>query len=101
MGGGHAGKEAPFEDRRMWRLLLARLHPDAGGAHELFLFACALKEEVCGGERLVTESVPHRGRSTEPFLHTWQDAMSYWASHNRDALKRSRSQRGSMRDRRA
>jgi hypothetical protein len=44
--------------RRMWRLLLARLHPDAGGNHELFLFACAVKEgaagKVLGGSAFTT-----------------------------------------------
>ena len=35
-----------FEDRRMWRLLLAQLHPDAGGDHDLFAFACAMRDEI-------------------------------------------------------
>ena len=49
MAEAHACPKEPFEDRRSWRLLLARLHPDAGGDHELFLFACALKDEVRKG----------------------------------------------------
>lgn len=76
-----------FEDRRMWRLLLAQLHPDAGGNHELFTFACTVREEVCGKE-------PHRGKAAYPrerrvehFLRGWQDAINSWASRNRDALR--------------
>ena len=93
MGGGFASREAPFEDRYMWRLLLARLHPDAGGDHELFLFAHALKEGASGHGCL--QSTPaldgDRGRtkrSAEPFLRAWHDAMGGWASCNRETLKR-------------
>jgi hypothetical protein len=32
-----------LEGQRVWRL-----HPDAGGDHELFLFACAVKEGAAG-----------------------------------------------------
>lgn len=31
-------------DRRLWRLLLARMHPDAGGTDELFVWAQGLRE---------------------------------------------------------
>ena len=55
MAEAHACPKEPFEDRRSWRLLLARLHPDAGGDHELFLFACALKDEVCRKGSLATD----------------------------------------------
>jgi hypothetical protein len=34
----------------MWRKLLARTHPDAGGNHELFIWTGAVKDAVCGGE---------------------------------------------------
>lgn len=87
MGEGYAGREAPFEDRHMWRLLLARLHPDAGGDHELFLFACALKDELCGERRFGSGPV-HRETGTDNPLRMWRSAMSSWASRNRDALKR-------------
>lgn len=48
---------APPTDPRLWRLLLARAHPDAGGSGELFVWAQALREvledeppprQVCG-----------------------------------------------------
>jgi hypothetical protein len=36
-------------DRSMWRRLLARTHPDAGGDGDLFVWARTLQENVCGG----------------------------------------------------
>ncbi len=105
MGEGCAGREAPFEERRMWRLLLARLHPDAGGDHELFLFACTLKDELRQG-RLFAGGPTARGDTAadrsgvDHSFSTWRGTMSSWASHNRDALQRFRSRRGA-RDRRA
>lgn len=66
----------------MWRLLLARLHPDAGGDHELFAFACALKDEVYGEER-----------HGETFLRAWQEEMERWALRNRAILRNSWARR--------
>ncbi len=84
----NTNKLALFEDQYMWRLLLARLHPDIGGDHELFLFACAVKGEVCGGGRRGRKPVRDGGwQRAEPFLQTWQDAMDCWAMRNREALK--------------
>lgn len=40
---------APLDDRRMWRLLMARLHGDAGGSDELFLFGQAVRERLLDG----------------------------------------------------
>ena len=81
-----------FEDRRMWRLLLARLHPDAGGDHDLFTFACAMRDEISGAVNVAKDAVKDDGaRSTEdlvtPFLRAWQDTMDDWSSGNRDALR--------------
>jgi hypothetical protein len=48
----------------MWRRLLARAHPDAGGTHELFIWAGAVRDLVCGESsksaagRTFTESRP-------------------------------------------
>jgi hypothetical protein len=88
----NAERLTPFEDRRMWRLLLARLHPDAGGDHDLFAFACAVRDEVSGGVRAAHDAGTDEGAQgadgpAAPFLKTWQDAMGYWSSTNRDALK--------------
>ncbi len=84
-----AERLAPFEDRRMWRLLLARLHPDAGGDQDLFAFACAVRDEVAGGGRAPESArTDDSQRPEDParFLRPWQDAMSHWSSTNRDAL---------------
>ena len=57
----NAERLTPFEDRRMWRLLLARLHPDAGGDHDLFAFACAVRDEVSGGVRAAHDAGTDEG----------------------------------------
>jgi len=91
-----ADRLASFEDRRMWRLLLARLHPDAGGDHDLFAFACAVRDEMSTGNRAAwaTASGGNAG-STEsaaaPFLRRWQETMGHWSSSNHDALKNFRT----------
>lgn len=80
-----------FENRRMWRLLLARLHPDAGGDHALFAFACAIRDEMSDGDgaarnSAVDSSAQGGENRTAPFLRTWQEAMSRWSASNRDAV---------------
>lgn len=76
-------------------MLLARLHPDAGGDHDLFTFACAVRDEMSGGGRPArnpgSDDARDKGaRGTQsaaaPFLRTWQEAMGQWSSGNRDAL---------------
>jgi hypothetical protein len=51
-------------DRGMWRRLLARAHPDAGGAHELFIWATAVRDVLCGGE--LGSEIPRRERREHP-----------------------------------
>jgi hypothetical protein len=34
----------------MWRRVVSRVHPDAGGDHELFIWIMAVRDAVCGGE---------------------------------------------------
>ena len=80
-----------FEDRRMWRLLLARLHPDSGGDHDLFAFACAMRDEM-SGTRGATDAGEKDGVRTKevlvpPFLRAWQDTMGDWSAGNRNALR--------------
>ncbi len=82
----NAERLVPFRDNRMWRLLLARLHPDAGGDHDLFAFACAVRDEVSGGTATGDDS-KEGGEPSAPFLKTWHDAMGSWSTTNRDALK--------------
>ena len=72
--------ERSLQDRRAWRLLLARLHPDAGGDHELFLFACALMDSACGKRRA-------RLGLDHPFSR-WRGGMDSWASRNRERLRK-------------
>jgi hypothetical protein len=38
----------PPTDRRMWRRLIDRAHPDTGGAHDLFVWTNRLREHVAG-----------------------------------------------------
>lgn len=86
VGSRDVGRPASAEDRRKWRQLLARLHPDVGGDPELFLFACTIKDQVCKPQWADSASA-YRGRETNSFLHSWQDTMGSWATDNRDALK--------------
>ena len=91
----YEARNASFEDRRMWRLLLARLHPDAGGDHDLFAFACAVRDEVSGG-RHPAEGAGAEDKATNTadaasFLGTWHEAMSRWSSSNCDALNNIRT----------
>ena len=83
---------ARSEDRQMWRLLLARLHPDAGGDHDLFAFACAIREELSAGVRTTPgvgsgDNVQGIDGPGAPFLKNWQEAMVHWSSTNREVLK--------------
>jgi hypothetical protein len=86
----NAARPASFEDRRMWRLLLARLHPDAGGDHDLFAFACAVREEMSREKHAPkgagTEDRAANTADAVSFLGTWHEAMGRWSSSNRDVL---------------
>lgn len=58
----------PPNDKTMWRKLVARTHPDAGGDHELFIWTGALKAIICDGEL-------HAGPRPRPQQHP-RDASS-------------------------
>jgi hypothetical protein len=60
----------PPDDRGMWRLLVSRSHPDAGGDHELFIWAVATRDAICGGE--LGEDMPRRERREQPYR--WREA---------------------------
>ena len=49
----------PIDDRGMWRRLLGRSHPDAGGSHELFIWAVATRDAICcgGTETEITSAI--------------------------------------------
>ena len=49
----------PPTDAGMWRRLMARAHPDAGGAHELFIWAGRVKELVCSDELQTSRRQAH------------------------------------------
>jgi hypothetical protein len=40
----------PPTDSGMWRRLIAKAHPDAGGDHEFFIWAGSVRELVCNGQ---------------------------------------------------
>ena len=81
------GRKGFFEDRRMWRQLLARAHPDAGGDHELFLFTCALKDELGAGRRLDGGAADRAEPEPDPSRLAWRTRMGSWASRNREPLR--------------
>jgi len=56
-------------DRGMWRRLLARAHPDTGGTHELFIWAGAVRDVLCGLSLPAggnPEAEDHRSRRRDP-----------------------------------
>jgi hypothetical protein len=99
MNHGYAGRDTRFESHQMWRLLLARAHPDAGGDHELFLFACALRDSHLAELHFAEASSPGETAEDDPSPASWRSSMNSWASRNRDALRRPRKWRAGTRTR--
>ena len=85
MGKGYAAWEVSSEHQRMWRLLLARLHPDAGGDQELFVFARGLRDQIRGELRAVP--APRALGGPEHPFHEWRTTMASWAYSNRASLR--------------
>lgn len=50
----------PLDHGGMWRKALARVHPDGGGEHELFIWIQEVRDAMCGGGRTTTEHHPPR-----------------------------------------
>ena len=48
----------PLDDPRLWRRLVARTHPDAGGDHELFIWCGVVRNAVCGELRVESKPQP-------------------------------------------
>ena len=80
-------------DNRMWRLLLARLHPDSGGDHELFVFASTVRDAVCEMEQLDEVHVNHVSQRAEHpavvYFQLWLNIVNPWTY----AAHRSESER--------
>ena len=89
MSEGFTGGGRSLRDRRLWRLLLARLHPDAGGDHELFLFARDAMDKLCGPHRAPSRGGP----GPDHTFSDWRGGMSTWASRNREGLRKPRTPR--------
>ena len=53
----------PIDDKGMWRRLVGRTHPDAGGSHELFIWAVAMRDAICGE---LGDGIPRRERDDHP-----------------------------------
>lgn len=58
---------APPTDKTLWKRLIARTHPDAGGDHDLFIWTTALYEHVAGDG---VEPLPREARRDPPRHHT-------------------------------
>src|SRR5215210_1566388 len=59
----------PLDDRSMWRRLLSRSHPDAGGSHELFIWTVAVRDVMCSSrdqDAVNPEPDDHPSRRREP-----------------------------------
>jgi hypothetical protein len=52
----------PPNDKRMWRRLKAKVHPDGGGDHELFIWTGSVEEAVCGSQAQPHESPARQSR---------------------------------------
>src|SRR5215217_5366852 len=54
----------PPDHRGMWRRLVGRAHPDTGGDGNLFIWAMATRDAICGGE--FGSDIPRRERCEQP-----------------------------------
>ena len=89
---------SPPNDTKMWRRLIARTHPDAGGDGELFIWTVALKDKVCGGELHIepkpkpppppTPSTPPPARPTDDKPRVAFDEVDDFEEITRTALLR-------------
>ena len=68
----------PANDPKMWRRLVARAHPDAGGSHELFVWTGAVRDLVCAP---VAEPParfrPESATAPAPDRVPWSDAYDF------------------------
>ncbi len=81
----------PPNDKRMWRRLKARAHPDTGGDHELFVWTGNVEEVVCGGHTQ-PQNAPKRESDQRSYQPTKEELarIPYPAGTNfREATKRA------------
>ena len=70
----------PLDDRSMWRRLVGRAHPDAGGSHELFIWAGAVRDVMCNSTlraRVNPEPEDYSSRRREPSTSGATDRVSF------------------------
>jgi len=64
----------------MWRRLLARAHPDAGGTHELFIWTGAVRDVVCSSSPragAIPEPEDHPSRRRDPSTSDTQERVPF------------------------
>ena len=70
----------PPTDRGMWRRLLGRAHPDAGGTHELFIWTGAVRDVMCSSSlrgAAIPEPEDHPSRRRDPSTSAAGDRVPF------------------------
>ncbi len=68
----------PVDDPKMWRRLIARAHPDAGGSHELFVWTGVVRNLVCARvAEPPAPSLPEPAASPSPDRVPWSGAYDF------------------------
>ena len=75
----------PPNDRTMWRRLKARVHPDAGGSHEDFIWVSHLEELECSGLPKA-EPVTPPPRQSEPQPTDTKPRVKFTPGHDFEEL---------------
>jgi hypothetical protein len=79
----------PIMDSGTGRLLWTQVQRDGWGNPELFVLVYAARSVLRHKGYPDSARIPQKDRKTEPFLRTWREAMSHWASGNCDTLTSS------------
>jgi len=76
----------------MWRRLLSRCHPDAGGDHDLFIWADALRDHVAGdAPEPAIHQHPRRTTTATSSRVPYPESTSDFDAITRRALRRAES----------
>lgn len=72
----------PADDPKMWRRIIARAHPDAGGDHELFIWTGAVRDLVCARmaeapARFRPSEAPTTSSPSDPDRIPWSGAYDF------------------------